>query len=535
MIVSGTIRGITADLLANLAETHCKSIRPFCTDGNLEIRRTQASPGMAAGSIVLEVRNPSQADETAEDAWSKNPTGINNAIKALLPEPIEIGAMEDASEDVGRSRAGSTIGKLISEIMEPIEQQHGADIRKALDGIRQRLGAEGTARAPELDKFDEGANKSLEDIFAGMKIRLHVPTPDIKTLFKDGTVRVFEEGETVGREIGMVGHGAQRSIQMALVRYLAELRGSADSDKTSTTLLLVDEPELYLHPQAIEQVRLALKTLSGQGYQVVFATHSPLMIDRDDIGSTLIIRKTAGGGTHARKRLSEAVAETIQDAPSQSRVLFELGNASKILFSDHVLIAEGRTEQILVPEIFHQVKGYTLGSKRIALVDLGGSGNTAKGLLVLQAIGIPARALVDLDYAFRGAEQAGLLAENDEDVVECRRICSDVSGQCKFVLAQDGFPERNEVMSASDAFALLATLKQARQPISRLHDKLKEKNIWLWKKGAIEDHLGIDAKGESAWAKCVQDIQQQGCEKTIKDYPGLVALLDWIEAEEIAS
>ncbi len=527
--ISGTIGGITPELLANLAETHRNRIEPFCRNGTLGIRRTQVSPGMPANTIVLEIRDPDVSNELSEDAWVKNPTGIDAAIKALFPEPIEIGAMEDATEDIGKYKSSSTIGKLIAEIMEPIEQQHGTEIRQTLDGIKQRLEADGTARAPELNQFDDGANDKLRDIFPGIRIRLHIPTPEIKTLFKDGTIRVFEEGETNGREIGQVGHGAQRSIQMALVRYLAEMKAGANAQLAARTLLLIDEPELYLHPQAIEQVRLALKILVSKGYQVIFATHSPQMIDRADIGNTLIICKTIDRGTYARKRLSDTVSETIVDAPSQVRILFELSNSSKILFSDHVLIVEGSTEEKLLPDIFHRIKGYTLSARKIALVRLDGSGNIAKALRILDAIGIPAKALVDLDYAFRDARKAGFLDEADMDITVCCSYCSQISEKFGFTLADDGFPKANAIMSASEAFAILATHGDIKDNILKIHNKLKEKHVWLWKKGTFEDHLGIDRKGESAWAQCVQDIQQNGCEKAIADYSGIEELVNWID------
>lgn len=531
VIVTGTVTGITPELLENLVEMHRNRIRPFCTNGTLGIRRTQASPSVPANNIVLEIRNPAVTNESSEDAWAKNPTGIDAAIKALFPEPIEIGAMEDATEDIGKSKSSSTIGKLIAEIMEPIEQQHGTEIRQTLDGIKRRLEAEGTDRAPELNQFDEGANDKLKDIFPGIKIRLHVPTPEIKTLFKDGTIKVFEEDETNGREINQVGHGAQRSIQMALVRYLAEMKAGGNAQRAARTLLLIDEPELYLHPQAIEQVRLALNTLARQGYQVIFATHSPQMIDKADIGNALIICKTTDKGTHARKRLTDAINETIQDSPSQVRILFELSNSSKILFSDHILIVEGPTEEKLLPDIFYRIKGYTLSSKKIAIVRLDGSGNIAKALRILDAIGIPAKALVDLDYAFRDARRAGFLDEHDADIAECCSYCSQMQEKCGFTLAEDGFPKANERMSASEAFSVLATHEGIKDNIVRIHNKLKEKYVWLWKKGTFEDHLGIDRKGESAWAQCAQDIQQNGCEKAIADYSGIEELVNWLDMD----
>jgi len=532
VIITGIISGISPELLGNLAETHRNRISSYCSDGVIGIRRTQSSPGISVSSVILEIRNSEVLDETADNAWARNPTGIDAAIKALFPEPIEIGAMEDASEDIGKYKSSSTIGKLIAEIMEPIEQQHGTEIREVLDGIKQRLEAEGIDRAPELSQFDEGANEKLEDIFPGIKIRLHVPTPEIKTLFKDGTIKIFEEGANDGKEISQVGHGAQRSIQMALVRYLAEMKAGNNTQPAARTLLLIDEPELYLHPQAIEQVRLALKTLVQQGYQVIFATHSPLMIDKTDIGNTLIIHKTIEQGTYARKRLKDAVLEAIQDAPSQARILFELSNSSKILFSDNVLLVEGRTEEKLLPDIFHEIKDYTLNARKIALVRLDGSGNIIKGLRILSSIGIPVKALVDLDYAFREAKKAGLVNEDDIDISTCHNHCSQISEQCGFALADDGFPKTNENFSTSEAFALIASHHEIEENILNLHDKLKEQNIWLWKKGTFEDHLGIDKKGESTWAECAQNIENNGCETTIADYAGIVDLVNWIDLND---
>ena len=59
-------------------------------------------------------------------------SNIIRAIKRLFPEPIMIGAMEDAAEDSTKSKAGTTIGKLLAECTAPVEQAHGADIQRDL-------------------------------------------------------------------------------------------------------------------------------------------------------------------------------------------------------------------------------------------------------------------------------------------------------------------------------------------------------------------------------------------------------------------
>jgi len=90
----------------------------------------------------------------------------------------------------------------------------------------------------------------------------------------------------------------------------------AEPQTPERTLLLIDEPELYLHPQGIEQVRQALKQLAGGRYQVLFSTHSPLMLHRDHAGNTVMVRKPElATGTAVRKPLGSAVRERLRRQP----------------------------------------------------------------------------------------------------------------------------------------------------------------------------------------------------------------------------
>ncbi|MEA2083081.1 MAG: AAA family ATPase [Thermodesulfobacteriota bacterium] len=528
IVVMGKIVGITDDILENLIEKHRNRIEPYLNNGCLYIRRKQPNPGGAAKNISLEIRNPAIEDEQADNAWEPNPTGIDQAIKAIFPEPIEIGAMENATEDVGKSKAGTTIGKLIAEIMAPIEQAHGVALNEALEGIKCRLEAEGPERAQELNDFDLHANNKLKDLFPGLQVRLHVPAPEIKELFKSGTIKIIEDGLDICRDVQALGHGAQRSIQMALVRYLADIKSEGNQNPTRT-LLLIDEPELYLHPQAIEHVRLALKTLSQEGYQVIFTTHSPLMISTIDIGTTIIIRKNDNNESYSEKRLADAINEVIEDAPSQTQTLFELSNSSQILFSNNVVVAEGRTEQRLLPEIYHLIHDTTLSADKTALVSPGGAGNTSKCLNILSAMEIPAKAVVDLDYAFRGAVSSSLLDEDDEDIHACRALFTNLAQNHNFNLAEDGFPRKGGEKTPAEAFVILASEPAAEEHIANLHAKLLNHNIWLWKKGAIEEYLGIGGKNERAWAAFKVQLHQNGCEATLNDFEGTRELIEWIK------
>lgn len=137
---------------------------------------------------------------------------------------------------------------------------------------------------------------------------------------------------------------------MALIRHLADI--TTNENIGTTTLLLIDEPELYLHPFAIEQIRESLNILSQHGYQIIFSTHSSQMITSDLAKDTILIRKNNQLGTHCRLTISEAVNQVIVQRPAQATHLFSLTQSSKILFANNVVLTEGKTETTLLPFIF---------------------------------------------------------------------------------------------------------------------------------------------------------------------------------------
>lgn len=519
--IQGVISGISVDLLNNLDKKHKKSIEKFILNETLTIKRVLDKPFLSSSKIKLLVKD-------IDGEWKSNPTGIDNAINAIFPEPIQINAMDNSEEDISKSKSGTTIGKLIAEIIEPIEIKYKGKVNDIMSGLKKILDADGEERAPELNVFDTEANSKLETFFPDIKVKLHVPTPELKDIFKSGTLKVYEDNDIIGKDISLLGNGAQRSIQMALIQHLADVK-KAEETTITKTLLLIDEPELYLHPQAIEQIRRALKDLSEQGYQVIFATHSPHLITTKDITSTLLIRKNQVKGTFARVRMAEAIKSAlVDDAPSQFEMMFALSNSSQLLFAEKVILTEGKTELRIFPIIFEEMTNKSLSLLQHALIRQGGVGNTSKSMMVLQAMDLPTKAIVDLDFAFVNAIKDGLLEADNEDIVKCKEILAELVSSHGIKL-NNGLPtKKGSSMTAAEAFALMSIQTEAEIPIQNLHNELKEKNIWLWKKGAIEEHLGLTGKNEAIWAQFIQNIQDDGAEATISDFDGIKKLIEWI-------
>lgn len=529
VIVEGKIEGLDDAMLDRLGSGHREKIRPFIEHDCLAIRRVQAEPGCGKAGVKLEVFNPVTAPDSV-GVCQPTPTGIPQAIQALFPEPIFIGAMEDAAEDATKSKTGTTLGKLLAEFTLPLEQAHGAQIQAVFDTVSQQLASDGKQRAKELQRFDTEATQAVADFFPGINLHLDIPVPEVKALFRQGTVKVSECGRGTIRDFTSLGHGAQRSIQMALIRYLAELK-AGDGQQGQRRLLLVEEPELFLHPQAIEQVRTALESLALSGYQVLFATHSPMMIDRTAIPHTRIVRKdTQTGETRVMPSVGEALQRRVESADSRLYTLFELSNASGWLFSDRALLAEGKTERRLLPVLYRSVTGRTLTAARIAVMNLGGVGSVPHCLEVFSELGIEAYALADFDFATNQAVQHRLIDTQDCDLNDClAQIAAMAVGDSTIKLGDNGRPTNKGQKKAAQVYSEWAQTVSGQPVAMALHDKLKAQGVWLWPVGDIEAVLGLPGdKTEREWAEYAQRLEECPVEECVPMLGVLTDFFQWL-------
>ena len=520
--IEAEICGITSELLASLNSKHVASLTDYVDQEKIYILRIQEKP-KDIKSIKLKVWN------FKENIYKDNPAGIDNAIKAIFPEPIRVGAMENAEEDASKAKTNTTIGKLLNELIQPLTTTYESSLNVHINQISSQISCNGTERFSELNKLDEDINQKIDGLFPGISVKLHFETPTLEEILKKGTIQVYED-QNINRNMNAYGHGAQRSIQIALIQQLAEIQ-RIKKDGKNTTLLLIDEPELYLHPFAIEQIKEALKLLSNSGYQVLFSTHSAQMIGAEDAPNTLLIRKSKSDGTYSRQRLKDAIQNLVQDSKHQEQHLFTLSHSSQILFAESALIAEGKTELRLLPKIINKLHGRTLGQEKIALIPLGGVDNTKKTLSILKSMDMPCKAIVDLDFVFKGAINQGYILGTHPDITAIKNLFTILAPIHNFYLDQSGFPKKGGILNASQAYEVLAKDSNASIHIQNLHNIFKKQGIWVWTKGAIEPHLNIasNKKDEATWSHFNTQIENLGITYLQSlDYENLKKLAEWV-------
>ncbi len=72
---------------------------------------------------------------------------------------------------------------------------------------------------------------------------------------------------------------AMAPVIFTILRRYAEFMISSPEGKKRNLVLAIEEPELYMHPQAQRTIRRVFRKLAQGGDQIIFSTHSSLLLD----------------------------------------------------------------------------------------------------------------------------------------------------------------------------------------------------------------------------------------------------------------
>ena len=197
----------------------------------------------------------------------------------------------------------------------------------------------------------EVVTQSISEIFqnnyqSNYKIRIKA-TSNIDKSFSIIT-KIYDPYLDAEIELSNVGAGL-RSI------YILSLLQSFQKINSKHTIFIIEEPELYLHPQLQKDMASTLSQIS-QTNQVLFTTHSPIML-REFNNSD--IRKVS---LDTNEYFSVIENTTIDD------VLAEIGYSSQdILNTDFIVFVEGPDDKKIFELLLN--KYYNIDNNRLLIVD----------------------------------------------------------------------------------------------------------------------------------------------------------------------
>ncbi len=143
--------------------------------------------------------------------------------------------------------------------------------------------------------------------------------------------------------------GRSTGLQWFLSFYLVFLVESEDEHKNA--ILLLDEPGLSLHPLAQKNLSLFFENLSSTN-QILYTTHSPFLIDSDNLDHARKVYVSEDGTTKATSNLNEGESKKSQKGASYAlNSALNLSVAESLLIGCDPIIVEGPSDQFILTAI----------------------------------------------------------------------------------------------------------------------------------------------------------------------------------------
>jgi len=274
-----------------------------------------------------------------------------------------------------------------------------------------------------IDKFDEvDGFKKFKDDFAmyfnellpltSTKIGIDFKPFTPANLFK--TMQILATDEDNGGnliDVNELGEGARNLILISLLRSYAKNLKSQGEEMAG--ILALEEPELFLHPQARRHLAKILRDLASEGIQVIISTHSDSFIDTeffDSIGRVIkvnddeienakqtklvlcskenLVKHCIDTGVPENKTSVANIAEYYK---TTSNVRLNEGFFSRLL-----VLVEGETEELCLP-VYLSNSGIDCDAQGISIIPVQGKGQLSKYYRLYSQFMIPIVLVFDND------------------------------------------------------------------------------------------------------------------------------------------
>lgn len=439
IVIKVKIEDVNDEVLAKLTEEHRAKIVPYVKDASIVLARRYAQDGTSKLRVVTAVpQNTKYEDEKIDDAFKGKkgkelgetllafypettdaataklvttqkaakeiiqeyigklpadqlvlkdialPTGIDNSIRSVLPEPVYIPAVKDFSDEL-KTKESASFGKLLNILLDVIEgdlteaAETFENLRKKLNRVTDKDGNVVDERMERVKAIEKTIQSNLQETFKNVVIELEIPPPEIKTVLSNANI-VADDG--VRGSVDNKGDGFKRAITFSILRSYVQLsqdvtwRKDAQDGKPAREkfLFLFEEPELYLHPRA-QNILFDALALISQKHQVVVTTHSPLFFSADTTKTFIKVVKKQP--EDAAKPIGECCLIDLTAVSEKDKfqlISFESSNFA--FFSKKIVLVEGDSELIVLPHIASLLNpGWDFKATSTSLVKISGKGS----------------------------------------------------------------------------------------------------------------------------------------------------------------
>jgi putative ATP-dependent endonuclease of the OLD family len=284
-----------------------------------------------------------------------------------------------------------------------------------------------------VEKFYEDVRRQLSDVERELaaEMRTYVPSiesleiethdPDIFDLLSISDIHINDGAKT---SLGQKGDGVKSLFVISVLQLLAKQRYGKN------LIFGIEEPEAHLHSSAVYDLKASLRDMS-KSFQIIVTTHSPILIERDDLSSNIVIGQLDGEvftcSAAPAKNLGE-IRQSLGIKPQDNMITAEV-----------VIVVEGATEEQCLGALLRaHVPEFSraLDDGRVRVVHAGGASKIMSVVRALARDATSCIVLVDSDAegrkAVEGLKKSGLINPADIFNVPERVGCEETEFEDAF-------------------------------------------------------------------------------------------------------
>lgn len=150
-------------------------------------------------------------------------------------------------------------------------------------------------------------------------------------------------------------------------------------------IIIIDEPEAHLHPEAIHYLKKVLYDLTTTN-QLIISTHNPIFVNRTSVSSNIIVEN--------HKATPAERIETI-------RKTLGVKIADNLLYSDYMIVVEGPSDKMVIERFMQEDEQLRsmLNDNTITVKSIGGVRNLRNELYNLEQFLCDYMVILDFDEA----------------------------------------------------------------------------------------------------------------------------------------
>lgn len=232
------------------------------------------------------------------------------------------------------------------------------------------------------DEFIKACEDNTKGLASNFSLDLQIYDP----LFYYKTIQIMGKEDLGIFNIEELGSGVQNLVLLSLFKTYAKLM----KDKA---ILAIEEPEIYLHPQAQRKLyknflELAYPENEGEiGSQIVYTTHNPNFVDAFRADEAFILSKDKDDGTFKCERSEYITAENLKNDKFKIYTHFNT-ERNELFFAKKILLVEGASDKILFETLCEEKWNIDIDKECVSIIECGGKGGVIYFIGVCRLLGI---------------------------------------------------------------------------------------------------------------------------------------------------